>query len=342
MTRKETKMLTPKDNLLKVYHHEIPEYIPDIWQDTFNWWIDEVIERGPVKDNPLGGEGADWFGVHWRYIETARASTPDPDYPHILTDITQWKEQVKFPDLDAIDWAAAWERDKNNPNYDPDKLVSTTFLNGPFERLHALMGMEDALVALMLEPEACREFFDAMVDFKISLLDHIMEYYPIDLLEAHDDYGHQTNLFMPIETWRELLMEPMSRLAAHCKEKGIIFRLHSCGKNETLIPSIVEAGIENWSSVQQINDIAKILTEFGDRLTLQGGGSNFFNYPCPKEDLTEDIARAVLNDQLFRFCRGGAFIPGVRNPEIFDIYCKMKEEYKDFYKDPANCEFKFD
>ena len=137
-------------------------------------------------------------------------------------------------------------------------------------------------------------------------------------------------------------MEPMSRLAAHCKEKGIFFRLHSCGKNEMLIPSIVEAGIENWSSVQQINDIAKILTEFGDRLTLQGGGSTYFQYPCPKEELTEDIARAVLDDQIFRFCKGGAFIPGVRNPEIYDTYCKMREEYKDFYNDPANCEFKFD
>ena len=38
-------------------------------------------------------------------------TTPTPGYGPILTDVTKWREQIKFPDLSTIDWKAAWERD---------------------------------------------------------------------------------------------------------------------------------------------------------------------------------------------------------------------------------------
>lgn len=42
-------------------------------------------------------------------------------------------------------------------------------------------------------------------------------------------------------------------------ERGMIFELHSCGKNETLVPAYIEAGVDLWCP-QVINDV-KMLGE---------------------------------------------------------------------------------
>ena len=46
-----------------------------------------------------------------------------PGYGPILTDVTKWREQIKFPDLSTIDWKAAWERDGADPEEYEGKLV---------------------------------------------------------------------------------------------------------------------------------------------------------------------------------------------------------------------------
>ena len=50
-------------------------------------------------------------------------TTPTPGYGPILTDVTKWREQIKFPDLSTIDWKAAWERDGADPEEYEGKLV---------------------------------------------------------------------------------------------------------------------------------------------------------------------------------------------------------------------------
>ena len=50
-------------------------------------------------------EGYDWWGVHWTATDnTGGMFTPTVGYPPVLTDITKWREQVKFPDISNIDW----------------------------------------------------------------------------------------------------------------------------------------------------------------------------------------------------------------------------------------------
>jgi hypothetical protein len=58
---------------------------------------------------PLGvSEGYDTWGVHLTASDAAGgAFTPTPTVPPVLTDITRWREQVKFPDYDGVDWDAA-------------------------------------------------------------------------------------------------------------------------------------------------------------------------------------------------------------------------------------------
>jgi uroporphyrinogen decarboxylase len=75
--------------------------------------------------------------VEWLFEPAVGGSMVSPLVPPLLEDVNDWKQVVKFPDLDAIDWKSARERDEKL--IDRNKLLVITILNGPFERLHALM-----------------------------------------------------------------------------------------------------------------------------------------------------------------------------------------------------------
>lgn len=340
-------MLTPKENLLRMMNFEVPEYIPDATNDCWYCFPREILERGPMTTEAeimmgTGGTGYDWFGVHWTFVEEVGAATPSHSlgHPPILTDITNWKETVKFPNLDSIDWKAAADRDMNNPDYpyDPSKLSHLTFQNGPFERLHALMGVEEALVALMLEPEAVKEFAEAIIDYKIELLDKVIEYYPVDIVELMDDYGHQNNAFMSADQWEELFGPPMKRFADHCMEKGIVFQLHSCGKVESLIPSFIKYGIHHWASCQPVNDLKSILHNYGRQITLWEGVEL---HEIKDREATEEEILEILERRVFSLLKGGAYIGGLWefNETVQKVFAEFMEKNRyTFFNEPENRE----
>lgn len=329
-------MLSPRENALKFFNHEIPERIP---RDEDVWYVlpREILERGPAidKDTYSGGTGYDWFGVHWTFVSGINGATPTPGQEPILTDITKWKDQVRFPDLDAVDWEAAWKRDKEEGYFGPyseDKFSYTVFVNGPFERLHALMGFEEALIATMLEPEACKEFFEAVVDYKIELLDKMTEFYTLDMINQHDDYAHQSGAFFSQEKWKDLFEAPMRRYVDHCKKKGILYQHHSCGKVESLIPCLIDIGVEHWDPCQRMNNNKKILQEYGSNFTLWGG--DLLDYE--NRNFTEEEMRDILEKEIFSLCKGGAYFPSCTSMDFWDLFCEMLDEKKDFFKDPTN------
>ncbi len=328
--------LTPRENYIKALNHQVPDWIPNARLDEVNYIPIEIAERAPGDGTPsqaLGGTGFDWFGVHWVFQPHVRAATVSHEYPPLLSDITQWKEVVQFPDIEAIDWAAAATRDQNV--FVPEKLANITLLNGPFERLHSLMGMAEACMALVLEPEATYDFFGAVVDHKLRIMEKIVEYYPVDQIELHDDWGHQENQFFSTEIWDSLLSPHIKRITEFGKEKGIFIRIHSCGKIENLIPSMVEAGIEHWTSAQTINDLESIIREYGDRLVLTGGMdmASLKLGQIPREEM-----KALVNQQIDRLCPGGALLPfGASSVEgLKEVVNEVLAEKKDFFKKPEN------
>ena len=322
--------LTVRENLIRVLNHQIPEWIPNVRQDSCDYLPPEIAERAPGDGSPeqrLGGTGFDWFGVHWTFQADIRASMVSHEYPPLLTDVTKWKEVVKFPDLDAIDWQTAAERDKGR--FQRDKLCSITLLNGMFERLHSLMGMTEACCALMLEPEAVYAFFEAVADHKIRLMEKIVEHYQVDLIELHDDWGFQNNSFFDHNTWNSLIRPHIERIVACGRKLGIFLRFHSCGKIDNLIPYMVEAGIEHWSSAQTINDLEMIVREFGSRLVITGA----MDLDVLKEPgITKEEMKTIVIGQIRKLGGRGSVLPAAASsvPGVAEVINEVLAEQTDF------------
>jgi len=312
----EGSNLTPRENALIAYRHGQPDWIPYSFMDM------GIFQANPGMERYVGtGKGRDGFGVPWTFVPEAMACMVSPDEPFVLDDITRWREVVKFPDLEAVDWEKQAYIDThtrmtgsgptplpNNGRFDDgDKLRVCMVINGSFERLHALMGMTNALTALVTEPEACYDFFGAMADYKIAYFRKIGKYYPVDVINAHDDFGTNDRMFMSPETWRKLLKPHLKRIVDAVHEMGIIYQHHSCGFVEPIIGDLVEIGVDALDNVQACNIHAKELkAQYGDRLTFCGGFNT--NGVLDRPGVTDEEIRAEYHRVIESLAPGGSYI----------------------------------
>lgn len=240
-----------------------PRIIPDNMARGF---VIEVDGFGPDKAPEAAG-GKDMFGVEWVYVPIAGGSMVVPGAPKV-PDITEWEQYITFPDLDSYDWEGSAARNREFLTH--DGMISIWVMNGLFERLVSFMDMQNALIALVDEDEqpGVHRLFDRLADFYADLFAHYKRYYNADILYFHDDWGSQNAPFFSLETVREMLVPYLKRIVQSAHELGLIFELHSCGKNEMLVPAMIEAGCDAWSG-QDINDFETLYKLYGDRIHFE-------------------------------------------------------------------------
>lgn len=304
--------MTNREDCLLAYKHKTPSHIPCFFTDI------ALIQAAPQMERYTGlTAGEDYWGCHWTYEDTIHACAPTPNR-YLFTEIEDWKDHMHFPDLEAIDWEKQAEIDVHSdfigfvmgyglnqlPDgksaFDDDRIHVCMILNGMFERMHACMGFENALCALMEDPDSCKEFFHAVADWKIAYIKKIAQYYDIDVINAHDDYGTKDRLFMSLDLWRELIKPELARIVEATHECGMIYQHHSCGYVEPLLEDLIEIGVDAIDTLQGGSNpnLAELKAQYGDKLTFCGGfdTQGVLDFPgvTPEEVKTE--YRKVIDD----------------------------------------------
>jgi hypothetical protein len=310
--------VTERENYLKALRHEKAEYMPDLFAAVHYVFASGFHERPPFNQG-----GKDWFGVDWIYGETGGAPVPDHQQPPLLIDICQWRDQVKFPDLDAWDWEEAIKLDNILSIDRETKLVDLMLLEGPFERLHSLMGFENALITLMEEPEEVTAFLDAFMEYKCKLIDKIATYYKPDIIMFHDDWGTQLNMFFSPVTWRSLFKPQIKKAADACHKLGIAFEMHSCGKMDQIVPEFVEIGIDSFQGMC-INNVPQLKEKTANRL-LYIMSVDYQRYDAAEGFLTEKEVRAEIRNEVLKCAEGGNYVPMVTSAQSW-WYTAAQEE----------------
>ena len=160
-----------------------------------------------------GGEWVNGWGVKNKFP----AGTPGP-FPccegedKVCKDITRWRDYVKAPNLvlPAEAWKDAVEQVSKIDR--KEKFVTAKVFCGIFEKLHYLMGMEDAMINFYEEPEAMHELIDYLADWEITLAEETIKYVHPDCLFHHDDWGSQTSLFISKEMFDEFLLPAYKKI----------------------------------------------------------------------------------------------------------------------------------
>jgi hypothetical protein len=226
----------------------------------------EVMDLGPEQTLEEKG-GPDLFGVKWVFVPQVGGSMEDPDIPHLLNDANEWYDKVKFPDIDALDWDSVGEL--NAPFRKETRIVGCCFQNGLFERLISFMGFEGAALAMIDEDQqdALKELYDKLADMYINMIQHYIDQLGVQEVLFHDDWGSQRSPFFSLDTCREMLVPALRKIADWCHSKGLIFQQHSCGKNELLVPAMIDAHVDLWCG-QPMNDKYMLVQKYGDKIML--------------------------------------------------------------------------
>ena len=264
--------LSLKENMLMVYQHKTPEFIPlkqDLQQvRTTEPGFRSVVYEGATRG---GSEEVDWFGQNWLLEPTINAYNPDAKN-YIIKDVARWRDYVTIPDPDKLDWKALFSR--HAIEHDKNKLLRGNDTFGLWERAFSMISISDLLCALIEEPEACEDFFSAIADYKIKLHNYFIDYYKPDVMCMHDDYGSGQGLFMSPDVWRELIKPSLKRVIDNVKSKGVMYEHHCCGYMAPLAEEIAGLGATSWNSIHVSNNPLECKQKFGERIALVGGMCN--------------------------------------------------------------------
>ena len=291
---------------------------------------DSVLILTPGERN-VGGEkqpdgttiGLDWFGCSWTESATPGplgGQTPTPGTRR-LDDLADFAETIPTADeVRAFNWAG-FARQVLEGVDRSEKVVQVRSLTGPFERMHFLVGFEDALCAFYEEPETVEEFFAAMLEYKKAVVDCVVEHIQPDLIIFDDDYGTARAPFMSPDMWREFFPAFWKPLVEYVHSKGVLFELHSCGYITPLVGDFVDLGMDILQPVQTNNDLKYIKENYGDKIVLR---LSIFDKQFATLGQTEEEIRADIRGYYETLAPGGKFIPDL--VPIQDEYYRIQGE----------------
>ena len=299
--------MTPRENMMAILEGRQPEWYGD-FQSAVEIMMDPIWKSDSVPRDGL--EHKDSWGTVCVFPPDAPGKHPHvtPDNA-VVTDITKWREQLTIPSLDGLDWSEAEARAAQVDR--GERFVEYFSAQGLFERSHFLMGMEEAFCAYLEEPEAMFEMLTAIADYKKRAIKEAARRLKPDVIFFQDDWGSKQNLFLPPDTWREMIKPLQTEIAQVIHECGMIYVHHADCICEPIAEDMVDIGIDIWQGVIPQNDIVAIQEKTGGKLAMIGGidGPAIDNPDTSEEAIVAEVRRCVDT-----YCPAGRFFPGAPAP----------------------------
>ena len=270
--------MTEKENYLRTLRGEEPEWVPVY---SFGPMPGQerpctscMVEPLILSEFRFKGGGKDCWGVNYiPTYETGNALLPEPGN-FILDDIRHWRDVIKAPSLEGIDWEAMAKKQlegfyKMGVNRE-DTAIALNLHVGYFQNLMAFMGFTEGLCAMCEEPEEVYALFDYMCDFYTEVTRQIWPYIQPDVLTLMDDTAAWRAPFISKQMYHDLVLPFHDRQAKFGRDAGIPITMHNCGKAEVFMDDLVAIGVKAWDPAQTCNDLKGVQEKFGNDLVLMG------------------------------------------------------------------------
>ncbi|MCL1803709.1 MAG: hypothetical protein FWG30_08760 [Eubacteriaceae bacterium] len=319
--------LSPKDNFIKLCAGEVPDYIP-------NWTMGGIWPpSGKRTDRPpalMGGpmigpppsppeegvpltpfgrptEYKDMWGVPYQAnAETNWQGLPKPN-EFILEDVTKWDQVIVKPVIDGPetkDWATMSVEGVKHIDRENIGVVSMIG-NGPFQALMGFMGFTEGLVALVEEPEACKELLNWMADFYEPWIQPILDHYKPDFVYMLDDTAAKYAPFFSLSVFKDIFKPIYARYAKIAAEREIPIIFHNCGRCEDFMADYVDIGVKVWDPAQTSNDLLQVKADFKGKLAIAGAFD--FVPDVNYNQVTEEEMKQKVRDTFDTFAQDGGY-----------------------------------
>lgn len=295
-----------RERTLAAIRHQVPDRLP----------LDAMhIENGLSPDE---------LGLDGRVIAAGDYRGPQPmwgvdfgddygtahEYPLAGADRPADVERYRWPEAGQfVDFSQ--QREVGRQLQEQSAVRGPYWVSGPlFCTTCNLMGMEEAMVKMLVEPavfEACvQKVFEFSQDYVTRFVASCGD--GLDILYLADDFASQRGLLFQPELWRKFLKPRYAELFQIGKRHGLPIWFHSCGDITAVLPDLIDIGLDVWETVQlqalpvSATDLKR---EFGRHITFFGG-LNTQQLPF----LKPSAVRAEVERVITALGEGGGYICG--------------------------------
>lgn len=236
----------------------LPMDYPIYGDSDFRWvgW-NQIGTGGNSQGNTLDEWGCTWSRSE---VENMGLVTGHP--------IDDWAKLDSYRWLDPDDPALYEGMEKRFEGCE-GKYIFTGIFALLFERLHHLHGFENTLVDLYLEPEKIEYLLDRIMEIDIRIIENISSRFPgrIHGLNFSEDWGTERSTFISVPLFDQVFKPRYQKIFDACREAGWDVWMHSCGKINDFIPSLIDVGVSSLNMFQpNVNGIEEIGRQFAGKI----------------------------------------------------------------------------
>lgn len=182
-----------------------------------------------------------------------------------------------------------------------------------------LFGMEEAMIKMMNEPDIFEAALDKITDIHVATCERFLDSCgdKLPIFCAGDDFATQRGLMISPAKWRRFIKPRLNRIIDVGRKRDKIIWFHSCGDVTSVLPDLIEMGVDVWETVQLHTlpfSPQELKKRFGDQLTFFGG-INSQRLPFAKPE--------AIRDEVYRCIealgKGGGYICGADHTINNDI-----------------------
>ena len=143
-----------------------------------------------------------------------------------------------------------------------------------FEMVYRVRGMDDALLDIAANAPLSDFMISEAATFALELARRACDTYAIDWLWSGDDVAGQTNMMISPTMWRERIKPHLAEIVKVAKSRGIWMAHHCCGAMRSIIPDLIEIGIDVLNPIQcncPGMEPLGLKADFGSELAFMGG-----------------------------------------------------------------------
>ena len=329
--------LTPRENLIEVMKGGKPERFVKQYE-AFNIPFRNLASYR-WRNNPRPGEinKVNNWGVTVSWAEGQPGAFPvhTPD-KIVCKDIEEWQDYVTAPDPYTIP-EAEWEKDQEVwEQIDRKEQFAMAFVApGVFEQCHYLCEIQNVLIAFYECPDELKDLIKYITEWELKLAEVICDHLHPDGVFHHDDWGTQINTFTDPDMFAEFFLDPYKEIYGYYKSRGVeLIAHHSDSYAETLVPYMIEMGIDVWQGVMNTNDIPGMIEKYGKDITFMGGiDSASVDYEgWTREEIAKQVKRTCdENGPLYFIPSLSQGLPISTFPGVYDTTQEEIEKYSKIY-----------
>lgn len=285
----------------------------DLEPETVRQWNKERDPHSDYVDSWGSGQTEigpdDWYpNVH---------PLPDATTPADLDAYDDWPD-MSDPTRVAHVREAASRLAKENQY----AILATPWLLFPFERAHAMQGMDVFLLNMIEHPDFARVLLQRIGDYCKQLMGYFLQELGdnVDIIKIGDDLGTQKSLMISPRMYRNFLKPVHADLIGFIKERtsAKVF-FHSDGDVAPLIDDFIEIGVDILNPIQtnagSMSDLAMLKKRFGNNIAFCGGIDTDRVLPLGSvDDVRQEVKRVMQT-----LGPGGGYMVGAVHTVMNDV-----------------------